>query len=154
MIEGNFPSHIPFQSGHFSAKPHAFDSYIDNRYTDTMVRSIKDQPTQNVFDGKNSKEAHKLDQSRHARGKRKLYQLNAAIKLKDLRISPGNLLEASCENFKGLLAFGSTISDGSYSVGLRLALRMFGLLIITRGTTSCQSIENRPTLARFSLKSF
>lgn len=67
-----------------------------------MIRSIKGQLTQDVFDGKNSKEARKLDQNLHATAKRKLDQLNAAAKLEDLRIPPGNRLEALSRNLKGL----------------------------------------------------
>ncbi len=67
-----------------------------------MIRSIKGQLTQDVFDGKNSKEARKLDQNLHATAKRKLDQLNAAAKLEDLRIPPGNRLEALSGDLKGL----------------------------------------------------
>jgi proteic killer suppression protein len=66
-----------------------------------VTRSIKGQLTQDIFDGKNSKEARKLDQNLHAVARRKLDQLNAAIRLEDLRIPPGNRLEALSGNLKG-----------------------------------------------------
>ena len=75
---------------------------IGNRYIDIVIRSIKGQLTQDVFDGKNSKEARKFDQNLHAIAKRKLDQLNAAVRLDDLRIPPGNRLEALAGNLKGL----------------------------------------------------
>jgi proteic killer suppression protein len=67
-----------------------------------VIRSIKGQLTQDVFDGKNSKEARRLDQNLHTIAKRKLDQLNAAVKLDDLRMPPGNRLEALVGNLKGL----------------------------------------------------
>jgi proteic killer suppression protein len=67
-----------------------------------VIRSIKGQLTQDVFDGKNSKEARKFDQSLHRVAKRKLDQLNAAVRLDDLRIPPGNRLEALSGNLKEL----------------------------------------------------
>jgi len=76
--------------------------YIVIRYSIIVIRSIKDQLTQDVFDGKNSKEARKLDQNLHAVAKRKLDQLNAAARLEDLRIPPGNRLEALSGSLKGL----------------------------------------------------
>src|SRR5688572_13107136 len=77
------------------------DLYIDNRYIDIVIRSIKGQLTQDVFDGKKSKEARKFDQNLHSIAKRKLDQLNAAVRLDDLRIPPGNHLEALSGNLKG-----------------------------------------------------
>jgi proteic killer suppression protein len=67
-----------------------------------VILSIKGQLTQDVFDGKNSKEARKLDQNLHSIAKRKLDQLNAAVRLDDLRVPPGNRLEALSGNLKGL----------------------------------------------------
>jgi proteic killer suppression protein len=84
------------------AKISKIDIYIDNRYTDIVIRSIKGQLTQDVFDGKNSKIARKLDQNIHAIAKRKLDQLNAAVRLDDFRIPPGNRLEALSGDLKGL----------------------------------------------------
>jgi proteic killer suppression protein len=67
-----------------------------------VIQSIKGQLTQDVFDGKNSKEARKLNQSLHAVARRKLDQLNAAVRLDDLRFPPGNRLEALSGRLKGL----------------------------------------------------
>lgn len=67
-----------------------------------MIQSIKGQLTQDIFDGKSSKESRKFDQSLHSVARRKLDQLNAAARLDDLKIPPGNHLEALSGNFKGL----------------------------------------------------
>lgn len=66
-----------------------------------MVQSIKGQLTQDVFDGKGSKESRKFDQGLHAVARRKLDQLNAAAKLGDLKVPPGNRLEALSGSLKG-----------------------------------------------------
>ena len=78
------------------------DSYINIRYSNIVIQSIKGQLTQDVFDGKNSKEARRFDQNLHAVARRKLDQLNAATRLDDLRIPPGNRLEVLSGNLKGL----------------------------------------------------
>ncbi|MBU6376104.1 MAG: type II toxin-antitoxin system RelE/ParE family toxin [Bdellovibrionales bacterium] len=61
---------------------------------------MKGQLTQDIFDGKSSKEARKLDVKLHAVARRKLDQLNAAVRLDDLRIPPGNRLEALSGDLK------------------------------------------------------
>jgi len=67
-----------------------------------MIQSFKDQGTRDVFDRKNSKSAAKAcptDVWRVAR--RKLDQLNQAEVLEDLRVPPGNRLEALKGSRKG-----------------------------------------------------
>ena len=66
-----------------------------------MIQSIKGQLTQDVFDGKSSKESRRFDQGLHAVARRKLDQLNAAAKLDDLKVPPGNRLEALSGSLKG-----------------------------------------------------
>jgi len=66
-----------------------------------VIQSIKGQLTQDVFDGKSSKESRKFDQGLHAVARRKLDQLNAAAKLDDLKVPPGNRLEALSGSLKG-----------------------------------------------------
>lgn len=78
------------------------DNYIDVRYTNIVIQSIKGQLTQDVFDGRNSKESRKFDQGLHSIAQRKLDQLNAAIRLDDLKVPPGNRLEALLGKLKGL----------------------------------------------------
>ena len=73
-----------------------FELYIDIRYTEYVIQSIKGQLTQDIFDGKNSKESRKFDQGLHAIARRKLDQLNAAAKLDDLKVPPGNRSVANC----------------------------------------------------------
>ena len=59
-----------------------------------MIRSFKNQGTEDIFDGNNSKSARKLcprDQWNVA--VRKLEQLDSAGALEDLKVRPGNRLE-------------------------------------------------------------
>ena len=67
-----------------------------------MIQSFADDATQDIFDGINSKNARKtLDASLHAIAFRKLDLLNAAIDLNDLKLLPGNRLEALKGDLKG-----------------------------------------------------
>ncbi|MDH4467403.1 MAG: type II toxin-antitoxin system RelE/ParE family toxin [Bacteriovoracaceae bacterium] len=67
-----------------------------------MILFIKGKLTQDIYDGRNSKESRKLDRELHSIARRKLDQLNAAAKLDDLRIPPANRLELLSGNLKGL----------------------------------------------------
>ncbi len=67
-----------------------------------VIRSIKDGATQDIYDGKNSKAARKFPKELHKKARRQLDLLNAAAQLDDLRIPPGNRLEALSGDFKGL----------------------------------------------------
>jgi proteic killer suppression protein len=60
-----------------------------------MLISFKDKGTADVFDGEDSKEARKTcPRNLWAVAVRKLDQLNAAATLEDMKIPPGNRLEA------------------------------------------------------------
>lgn len=60
-----------------------------------MIRSFYDQGTEDIFNGVNSKAARKACPSNLWRvAARKLEQLDSAEMLDDLRIPPGNRLEA------------------------------------------------------------
>jgi proteic killer suppression protein len=64
-------------------------------YHVAVIRSFKDQGTDDLFNGKNSKEARRsCPQSLWTVAARKLDQLDSAGSLEDLRIPPGNRLEA------------------------------------------------------------
>jgi proteic killer suppression protein len=59
-----------------------------------MIRSFKNKGTEDIYDGKNSKEARKLcprDVMRVAI--RKLEHIDSALALDDLKVPPGNRLE-------------------------------------------------------------
>ena len=59
-----------------------------------MIRSFKNQGTEDIFDGKNSKEARKLCPRELLRvAIRKLEQIDSAAILDDLKVPPGNKLE-------------------------------------------------------------
>ena len=60
-----------------------------------MIRTFADQGTEDVFDGKNSAATRRSCPKSHWNvAYRKLDQLDSAIELADLRIPPGNRLEA------------------------------------------------------------
>jgi toxin HigB-1 len=59
-----------------------------------MVVNFKDKATEDIFNGVYSKESRKIPQSIHSIAVRKLDMINAAIKIEDLRIPPGNHLES------------------------------------------------------------
>ena len=60
-----------------------------------MIRSFADRATEDVFDGVNSTAARKAcPQSLWAIARRKLDQIDSAEELADLRVPPGNRLEA------------------------------------------------------------
>jgi proteic killer suppression protein len=59
-----------------------------------VIRSFEDQGTQDVYDGRNSREARRTCPRELWRiARRKLDQLDAATQLDDLRVPPGNRLE-------------------------------------------------------------
>ena len=66
-----------------------------------MIIKITGATTQDIFDGENSKAARKLPQELHEKARRLLDLINAATRLDDLRIPPGNRLEALKGNYKG-----------------------------------------------------
>jgi proteic killer suppression protein len=67
-----------------------------------MIASFANAATEDIFNGKNSREARQLlprDLWRIAY--RKIDQINAAVLLDDLRVPPGNRLEALRSDRKG-----------------------------------------------------
>jgi proteic killer suppression protein len=59
-----------------------------------MIRSIADKTTQDIFDGINSKASRYLPSELHSKAGRLLDLINAAANINDLRVPPGNHLEA------------------------------------------------------------
>ena len=71
-----------------------------------VIRSFKDQGTDDIFNGKNTKDARRsCPQNLWVVAARKLDQLDSAGSLEDLRLPPGNRLEAL-----------SGDRDGQYSI--------------------------------------
>ena len=67
-----------------------------------MIQSFKNKGTEDIFNGKNSKEARKLcPRSIWNIAARKLDQLDSVIFLDELRVPPGNMLEALKGKRKG-----------------------------------------------------
>ncbi len=67
-----------------------------------MIRSFQNQSTEDIFDGKNSKMARKLcPRQLWNIATRKLEQLDSAALIDDLRVPPGNRLEALAGDREG-----------------------------------------------------
>jgi proteic killer suppression protein len=59
-----------------------------------VIKSFGNKTAEDLYNGDNTKEARKLPKELWKKSVRQLDQLNAACELKDLRIPPGNRLEA------------------------------------------------------------
>jgi proteic killer suppression protein len=68
------------------------------RYDSFMIKSFRDQETEKIF---NRQFSHKLPQDIQRVARKKLVILDAAVGLNDLRIPPGNQLEALKRDRKG-----------------------------------------------------
>lgn len=66
-----------------------------------MIRSFGDDTTKDVFDGANTKDSRRFPVDLHPVASRKLDMVNAANSLEDLKIPPGNRLEALKDDLKG-----------------------------------------------------
>ncbi len=66
-----------------------------------MIVSFKNQATEDIFNGKNTKNARKLCPRALWRvSTRKLDQLDSVVKLEELKVPPGNRLESLSGNRK------------------------------------------------------
>ncbi len=66
-----------------------------------MIASFKNQATEDIFNGKNTKNARKLcPRSLWRVSVRKLDQLDSVVKLEELKVPPGNRLESLTGNRK------------------------------------------------------
>jgi proteic killer suppression protein len=63
-----------------------------------MIASFADRETEHVYAGKRSK---KLPPSIHRVAMRKLYMIQAAVLISDLRVPPGNRLEKLAGDYAG-----------------------------------------------------
>jgi proteic killer suppression protein len=67
-----------------------------------MIKSFKGHATEDIFNGKNTKDARKIcPRDVWKIAIRKLDQLDSVIKLDELKIPPGNMLEALKGNRNG-----------------------------------------------------
>ena len=79
-----------------------------------MIVSFKDEGTDDVFDGRDTKKARRACPRNLWRvGRRKLDQINQAAELNDLRVPPGNRLE----EIKG-------DREGQHSIGINEQYRV------------------------------
>jgi len=75
-----------------------------------MIRSFKDQDTEDIFNGTNTKGARKIcPKSLWNAAARKLDQLDSVTSVNDLRIPPGNRLETLTGDRRG--QFSIRIND-------------------------------------------
>ncbi len=64
-----------------------------------MIASFRDEGTEDIFDGRDTKKARKVcPQNLWRVARRKLDQINQATALDDLRVPPGNRLESLTGN--------------------------------------------------------
>jgi proteic killer suppression protein len=66
-----------------------------------MIKSFADKTTQDIYDGTASKSARRLPVELHAKARRLLDLIDGAGRLDDLKIPPGNRLEALKGDLKG-----------------------------------------------------
>ena len=66
-----------------------------------MILSFGDAPTEDIFHGKESRAARAIDKAIWSVVRRKLDMVNAAARLEDLRVPPGNRLERLKGDQKG-----------------------------------------------------
>ena len=69
-------------------------------YIISMIKSFGDKRTEAIFNGISNKDTRKLDQILLSKVFRKLDLINAAVVLEDLKVPPGNKLEALVGNRK------------------------------------------------------
>ena len=81
-----------------------------------MIVSFRDDTTQDIFDGKDSKQARKIPHAIWKIARRKLDMLNSARELRELRLPPSNHLEALKEN---LIDYFSIRVNDQYRVVFR-----------------------------------
>jgi toxin HigB-1 len=66
-----------------------------------MILSFRDRTTEDIYNGADSKGARSIPRSIWKIATRKLDMLNAAHDIRDLRVPPGNRLEAQKGNWNG-----------------------------------------------------
>ena len=67
-----------------------------------MIYSFRDEGTEDIFDGRDTKKARKVcPQNLWRVARRKLDGINQSVELEDLRVPPGNRLEALAGDCKG-----------------------------------------------------
>jgi len=67
-----------------------------------MIKSFRDQTTADIYHGRESKAARQIPKIIWRVANRKLDMLNAAHKIMDLRVPPGNKLESLKGDLQGL----------------------------------------------------
>ena len=66
-----------------------------------MIRSFGDRATEDLYHGRNTRQARRFGPSIESAALRKLDMLNAAVALQALRVPPGNRLEALAGDLHG-----------------------------------------------------
>jgi toxin HigB-1 len=93
---------LVFPLGFLYGEPCGLVSDIETRYNGPMIANFKDEGTEDVFNGVDSKASRKTcPPDLLSVAHRKLDMVNVAIKLDDLRIPPQNRLKALDRDRKG-----------------------------------------------------
>ncbi len=66
-----------------------------------MIKSIAGRITQDIYDGTDSRNARKVPVELHGKSRRLLDQINAAARIENMRVPPGNRLQALAGDRKG-----------------------------------------------------
>ena len=69
-----------------------------------MIRTLADETTRDIWNGVNSKSARRIPRELWPVVRRKLDQIDAATRLDDLRVPPGNRLHALADDLRGFHA--------------------------------------------------
>ena len=69
-----------------------------------MIRTLADETTRDIWNGVNTRAARRIPRDLWPVVQRKLDQVDAVMKLEDLRVPPGNRLHALTGNLRGLHA--------------------------------------------------
>ena len=93
---------LPIQIGWLHNSPIAVAIAWNSCYHNVMIVSFQDEGTEDIFNGENTKAARQIcPQALWKTATRKLDQLDSVSTLDELRVPPGNRLEALSGNRKG-----------------------------------------------------
>ncbi len=108
-----------------------------------MIKSFKGKCSHDIYHGLKTKASRKLPVYLRKLAAEKLDMIDAANQLNDLKTPPGNRLEALRGNLRGVsIALELTSSGELFLNGSYLPLKMWKLLITTRGEKTCYQIKD------------
>ena len=95
-----------------------------------MIQSFGDQDTEDLYHGRDTRGVRRFPPAIIHTARRKLDMIAAAYQLNDLRVPPGNRLEALKGNYEVCSAFASMTNGASCSGGRNTAPVKCGLSTI------------------------